>query len=60
MISKNTFVFLLGFFAALFTVLFAFIVVPPLIQDFRPIAALAAGFVNPYSTGYSLDVIVCW
>ncbi|MGK0376168.1 MAG: putative membrane protein [Arenicella sp.] len=29
-------------------------------QDFDIIGALLAGFVNPYSLGYSADVIACW
>lgn len=46
--------------ALFFTVAFCFLVVPPLIQDFNIVGAFAAGFVNPYSSGYSTDVIVCW
>jgi hypothetical protein len=46
--------------AASFTVLFAAVVVPPLIDNPDIIGALAAGFVNPYSSGYSSDVIACW
>jgi hypothetical protein len=43
-----------------FTVLFCVIVVPPLIADPDILGAFAAGFVNPYSSGYSADVIACW
>jgi hypothetical protein len=43
-----------------FSVLFALVVIPPLIQDPDIIGAFAAGFVNPYSSGYSADVIACW
>lgn len=43
-----------------FAIVFVVIVVPPLIDSRDIIAAFAAGFVNPYSTGYSLDVIFCW
>jgi hypothetical protein len=45
-----------------FTVAFLAIVVPALLDD-RPggvIDAFAAGFVNPFSAGYSLDVLSCW
>lgn len=43
-----------------FTVLFGVLVIPPLFQDPDVLGAFAAGFVNPYSSGYSSDVIVCW
>ena len=46
--------------AAVFTLVFAIIVVPALIQDGDVIGAFAAGFVNPYSSGYSFDVLLCW
>ena len=46
--------------AGAFTLVFAIIVMPPLIENPDPIGALAAGFVNPYSSGYSADVIFCW
>lgn len=43
-----------------FTALFCVIVVPPLIADPDILGAFGAGFVNPYSSGYSADVIACW
>jgi hypothetical protein len=43
-----------------FTVVFAIVVVPPLIQNPDIIGAFAAGFVNPYAAGYSSDVLFCW
>ena len=43
----------------IFALAFAYIVVPPLMMSGDPLGALAAGFVNPYSTGYSLDAIFC-
>lgn len=46
--------------AAIFTLVFAIVVVPALIEDGDVIGAFAAGFVNPYSSGYSIDVIMCW
>ena len=45
---------------SLFTAIFAIVVVPPLISNPDVFAAFAAGFVNPYSSGYSADVLVCW
>ena len=46
--------------AAVFTALFAYWCIPPLIADPDIIGALAAGFVNPYSSGYSADTLACW
>jgi hypothetical protein len=46
--------------AAVFTGLFAYWCMPPLVADPDIIGALAAGFVNPYSSGYSADVFACW
>ena len=43
----------------LFALAFMVIVVPPLVQSGDVVGAFAAGFVNPYSSGYSLDVILC-
>jgi hypothetical protein len=43
-----------------FTALFCFWVVPALIEDPDIIGGFAAGFVNPFSSGYSADVISCW
>lgn len=44
---------------ALFAVCFFTLVVPPLLESGDIAGAFAAGFVNPYSTGYSIDVIIC-
>lgn len=46
--------------ATVFTIFFIVVVFPPFIQNPNIISALGAGFVNPYSSGYSADVIVCW
>ena len=43
----------------LFALAFAIIVVPPLWASGDILGAFAAGFVNPYASGYSLDVILC-
>ncbi len=56
----KTFRLLLILWAALFALLFVVIVIPPLIGDPDLMAAVLAGFVNPYATGYSLDTIMCW
>ena len=46
--------------AICFTFLFCLLVVPALMSDLDIAGAFAAGFVNPYSSGYSMDVILCW
>ena len=46
--------------ALAFTALFCVVVVPPLIDNPDIPGAFAAGFVNPYASGYSADVIACW
>ena len=46
--------------ALVFTALFGFIVLPPLIDNPNVLGAIGEGFANPYATGYSADVIACW
>ena len=46
--------------AALFRFIFCYVVIPPLLQDFDILGAFAAGFVNPYSSGYAADIFSCW
>ena len=46
--------------AATFCLYFAVVVIPPLIENPDIPGAFAAGFVNPYSSGYSADVFACW
>ena len=58
--SDQTFRLLVGLCALVFLVFFCFVVVPPLIDNPDVPAAFAAGFVNPFASGYSADVIVCW
>ncbi len=43
-----------------FTAIFCVVVVPPLIDNPDIIGAFAAGFVNPYSSGYATDVFFTW
>ena len=57
--SKSIFESVVAGLGAAFAVLFAIIVVPPLLQSGDVFGAFAAGFVNPISTGYSLDVFLC-
>ena len=46
--------------ALFFSLFFAVVVIPPLIANPDVWGAFEAGFVNPYSSGYSTDVLVCW
>ena len=46
--------------AATFAIAFAFMVVPALLESGDIIGAFAAGFVNPFASGYALDAILCW
>ncbi len=58
--SKKIFQISLAFIGILFTVIFCVIVIPPLVENPDIIGAFAAGFVNPYASGYSTDVFCCW
>ncbi len=51
---------LLVLLAAGFAVAFTIIVVPPLAASGDVLGGFAAGFVNPYASGYALDAIFCW
>lgn len=44
----------------LFALAFVVVVVPPLWASGDIVGALAAGFVNPFASGYALDAIICW
>jgi hypothetical protein len=39
---------------------FAAVVMPALMADPDIPGAFAAGFVNPFASGYSMDTILCW
>lgn len=43
-----------------FAVIFTALCVPPLLKDFDIVAGALAGFVNPFSSGYAMDAIMCW
>ena len=57
--SKTVFEALCLFTGAAFAIAFAVIVVPALLETGDIPGAFAAGFVNPFSSGYSIDVILC-
>jgi len=57
--NKTTFEILCLALGGAFTLAFFVIVVPPLLESGDILGAFAAGFVNPYASGYSLDTILC-
>lgn len=46
--------------ALAFTTIFCALVIPPFIKNPDLFGAFAAGFVNPFASGYSTDVVCCW
>ncbi len=50
----------IGLAALVFLAVFAVVVTPPLLARPDVIGAFAAGFVNPYASGYSADTLACW
>lgn len=46
--------------AMVFLGVFVAVVIPPLIAEPDVVGAFAAGFVNPYASGYSTDTLACW
>jgi hypothetical protein len=60
LMSESVFKTSLYLAALVFTGIFCFLVIPPLIENPDVIGAFAAGFVNPFAAGYATDAIVCW
>ena len=58
--TQTTFKALLILIALGFAAAFTIICVPPLLASGDVVGAFAAGFVNPFASGYSLDAISCW
>ncbi len=58
--NPSRFRILLLVLGSAFTVCFVYFVIPPLLENFDVLGAFAGGFVNPFSTGYALDVIFTW
>ncbi len=58
--SESLFKSLLWLLALGFAAAFAYLCIPPLIENPDIWGALMAGFVNPYSSGYATDAILCW
>lgn len=58
--SDKIYLGLLAVLAGAFAIAFCVIVVPALVETGDIIGAFAAGFVNPFASGYSTDVLMCW
>lgn len=57
--GKKVFEGVIASLGLVFAAVFCIIVVPPLLESKDILGAFAAGFVNPYATGYSIDAILC-
>ncbi len=60
LMSTQSFRLSLLVLAAAFTVAFALVCIPPLVENPDIVAAFAGGFVNPYASGYALDIFFTW
>lgn len=58
--SDKLFKISVGLVAIIFTVIFCILMIPPLMENPDIVGAFAAGFVNPFASGYSTDAICCW
>ena len=46
--------------ATAFTAAFVMVCIPPFLEKPDIIGAFAGGFVNPYASGYSMDILFTW
>lgn len=58
--STESFRVVLLVLAVAFTAAFVVVCIPPFLQNPDVIGAFGAGFVNPYSSGYALDIFFTW
>lgn len=58
--SESLYKIIICFAAFFFSIFFAAVVLPQFMENPDIWGAFAAGFVNPYSSGYSMDVLICW
>lgn len=58
--SESVFKSLLWILGLGFAAAFAYLCIPALLENPDIIGAFGAGFVNPFSSGYALDAIMCW
>jgi len=59
-LTRSLFKFAFIAAAVVFLLNFCAIVLPPGLVSGDLAGAFAAGFVNPYASGYSSDVLACW
>ncbi|MEM7439319.1 MAG: DUF2834 domain-containing protein [Pseudomonadota bacterium] len=57
--SKKLFLLSVALIGGAFALFFCVYVAPAFFETMDIVGAFAAGFVNPFSTGYSVDVIFC-
>lgn len=58
--TERNFLFVMGAIGVGFAIYFSVTVAPLLIGNLDLPGAIAAGFVNPYSTGFALDTLSSW
>lgn len=58
--NESTFKALIILIAVGFVVFAAIVFFAPIIENPDIIGVLKSGFVNPYATAYSVDLIACW
>ena len=58
--NQHQFIWLVALLGASFALAFCWLVLPALWINPDIVGAFAAGFVNPFSSGYALDAIMCW
>ncbi len=58
--TEKVFKISVALIAAIFTIIFCILIIPTVLENPDIIGAFAAGFVNPFASGYSTDVICCW
>ena len=58
--TTNAFRFSLTLLAVAFALTFTAICIPPFLENPDIVSAFAGGFVNPYASGYAMDVLFTW
>lgn len=58
--SERVFRLIVSLAGGAFLAVFVAVVIPPLLAEGDVMGAFAAGFVNPYASGYSSDVLACF
>lgn len=58
--SERNFLIIIAAIGLGFSAIFGVTVLPLLLRDFDPFGAIAAGFVNPFSSGFALDTLSSW